>query len=360
MSMANSEFFLGGISPSGFQTTFDKEIAKSGNYTYILKGGAGTGKSTLMKRIAKEFSGKDDVAVYFCASDPNSLDAVYLKNAGIIVVDGTAPHVFDPIYAGVSQKIVNLGEFWDDKQLSQNKSEIISVTNENQRWHKRCRSFVGALSSLYSDTYSISLEALDFEKLMAFISRLSHKILPKNKSDEGKTEFAQLSALTPKGYITLLNTISGYTRVYTLNDSYYSGGDVFLREFATAATSKGFDVIVSECTLFQSRIYEHLLIPELKIAFVSSSPINSLEIPIAQPINFLRFYEKAFLTQKKQRLAFNKKACDELLAEASSALSNALKIHDDIESYYIKAMDFDGVNSTAEKLISEIKSLPKF
>jgi len=355
MSLAKTEFFLGGVSPNGFHTHFGNEIAKNGNFTYILKGGAGTGKSSLMKRVAKEFSEKDDVVVYYCSSDPNSLDAVYLKNSGIIIVDGTSPHVFDPVYPGVSQKIINLGDFWDDAQLAKNTVEIIEVIDENLRWHKRCKSFVCALSSLFSDTYSISVEALNYTKLDSFVRRLSHKIIPKSTISDGATRFSQLSALTPHGYLSLLDTISSYKNVYTLTDSFYSGSDVFLREMATTFTSKGFDVVVSECTLFPSKTYEHLLVPQLGVAFISSNPMNEIEIPSSKPINFLRFYDKAFISEKKQRLSFNKKACDDLLAEASGALFKSKEVHDEIENFYINAMDFVGVNSLVDKLIEEIK-----
>ncbi len=357
MSFVKSEFFLGGVSQAGFQTHFNKEIEKSGIFTYILKGGAGTGKSTLLKKIAKEFEDKDDVAIYHCSSDPNSLDAVILKNAGIVIVDGTAPHVFDPIYAGVCQKIINLGEFWDDNILEKNYLEIITVTNENLKWHKRCRNFVSALSSLYSDTYTIGQEALNYKKLEAFIERLATKVLPKTKLTDGSTEFSQLSALTPDGYVTLLDTTKDYDNIYVLNDTYFAGSDLLLRDFATIATMKGFDVVISECTLLSPAVYEHLLIPSLKTAFISSTPINNNDIPDANIINFQRFYDKALISQKKQRLSFNNKACDDIICEAISALSNAKTVHDDIEAFYIKAMDYDKVDVTCKNVIEDIKRL---
>lgn len=356
MSLAKSEYFLGGVSPTGFQTHFDKEIAKKGNYTYILKGGAGTGKSSLMKRIAAEFSDKDDISIYHCSSDPNSLDAVVLKNAGIIIVDGTSPHVFDPIYAGVTQKIINLGDFWDDKALAKNMSEIIKLTDENLCWHKRCKRFVCAVSALFSDTYSIASDSLSITKLEAFSERLAHRLLQKGKDKDGFADFAQLSALTPQGYITLLNTVKDYKEIYILNDSFFVGSDTFLRDFASLCVDKGYDIIISECTLFQTKAYEHLLIPELGIAFISSNPMNDISIEGAKPINFQRFYDKTSISLKKQRVLFNKKACADLLLEAQSSLENAQAVHDGIESYYINVMDFNGINQITDKLIDEISS----
>ncbi len=356
MALAKTEFFLGGITQNGFHTHFDNEISNEQYFTYILKGGAGTGKSTLLKKIAKEFCEIDDVCIYYCSSDPNSLDAVILKKAKVIIVDGTAPHTFDPVYPGVSQIILNLGEFWDGETLIKNYIDIVNTINENLKWHKRCKNYVNALASLFTDTYSIAHEALNYKKLDGFVSRLSNKLLPKKALKEGETEFAQLSALTPKGYYSLLDTVKEYENIYILNDNYFAGSDIFLRDFANIATSKGLDVIISECTLFSPHIYEHLLIPALKTAFISSNPINNNTIDNAKPINYLRFYNSSQISQKKQRLAFNKKACDDLLEEAVSVLNNANVIHRKIEDYYILAMDFDKVEQLTQKLIKQIKN----
>lgn len=356
MSLAKAEYFLGGVSPDGFTTHFSELITQPGVFTYILKGGAGTGKSSLMKKVTAKFKDTDDVTVFYCASDPDSLDAVYLKNAGIIIVDGTSPHVFDPVYPGVCQKIINLGDFWDDTVLKENAQQIIAVIDENQRWHKRCRNYVSALSSLNSDTYNIAYESILELKLQAFISRLSRKLFPRTKSTEGRIRFAPISALTSKGFMTLNDTLNDYDDIYQLNDVYYAGADTFLREMTSVITSFGFDVIVSECTLFNKTTYQHILVPALKLAFISTDPMTCLDIDTKKIINFMRFYDRNFLKQKKQRLMFNKKASQELLIEAVESLKNAKTIHDRIEEYYIKNMNFDKINQITEKLIAEIEN----
>ena len=96
-------YFLGAMTANGFSTEFGRIMEKDGVFTYILKGAAGTGKSSLMKKIAQHFENTQHIRRFYCSSDPDSLDAVYLDGSQTAIVDGTAPHVFDPIVPGVDQ-----------------------------------------------------------------------------------------------------------------------------------------------------------------------------------------------------------------------------------------------------------------
>src|SRR5699024_9104345 len=63
---------------------------------YILKGRAGTGKSVFMKRVAKACEQRGlDVELYHCSFDPSSIDMVLVRDY-FCVMDGTAPHEFEP------------------------------------------------------------------------------------------------------------------------------------------------------------------------------------------------------------------------------------------------------------------------
>ncbi|MEZ3454775.1 MAG: ATPase [Oscillospiraceae bacterium] len=348
--------FLGGASPKGFRTHFGEMIADTEYYTYIIKGGPGTGKSTLMKRLAEAFP-DEEKELYQCSSDPDSLDAAVFKERQGLCVDGTASHTFDPEYPGASQQILDLGACWDASLLKKNKEEIISVTSEYLRHHASCRRFITALAAVADDTCQTARAALNEEKLEGFTERLAAKLLPRKKgAGEGKTEFRQLSALTPKGYIT--NVPEDYA-AYMLCDSYFAGSDMFLRRFADIAASRGYGVSVSVCTLHGSERFEHILIPELRIAFMTADPINALSLETKQPINFRRFYDKSALLAKKTRLKFNEAALKNLRGEAVKCLVSAKAEHDRLEEYYIEAVDFDSVKRIEYDMISRIKGMGK-
>ena len=163
----SEKYFLGCMTHQGFSTEFGRLMEEKDSFTYILKGGAGTGKSSLMKRIANEFEKSGHVVRFYCSSDPESLDAVLIEEMGVLIVDGTSPHVFDPVYPAVSQRIVDLGQFWDTEKLMMNKDDIIEVTDKNKSLLARAKRFTTALSNVCGDSFSCSRGCIDEEKLDA-------------------------------------------------------------------------------------------------------------------------------------------------------------------------------------------------
>lgn len=354
--MENHFYFLGGTSPTGFKTRFGDTVYDTDYRTYIIKGGPGTGKSSLMKRLANSFPDSEK-EFYYCSSDPDSLDAVVFAENGVVFVDGTAPHTFEAEYPGAVQQLVDLGACWDAKLLQNSKSEIISATADYLHHHGICRRYVTALSAVTEDTMQIGELALNDEKLESFTARFAKKIFPKKQeSEEGRIIYRQLSALTPKGYQT--NIPQDYS-IYLLNDNLYYGSEKFLRRITEIALSKGYDVCVSLITILNGSRFEHVFIPELKILFLTATPVNEISVAEKQPINFRRFYDKNIVRQRKMRIKFNEGAIKEFRDEAVNALVNAKLEHDKLEAYYIKSVDFDKVNAVAEELEDELKLLIK-
>lgn len=90
-TVTKGRYFIGANTSAGF-VNYTDEILCGLDRVYIIKGGPGTGKSTLMKRFAayaEEWG--HTVERYFCSSDSDSLDGVVLRDAGTGIIDGTAP-----------------------------------------------------------------------------------------------------------------------------------------------------------------------------------------------------------------------------------------------------------------------------
>ena len=347
-------YFLGAMTNNGFSTEFGKTIADEGIFTYILKGGPGTGKSSLMKKAAKHFENICHCERYYCSSDPDSLDAVVFRDLGAAIVDGTSPHVFDPLVPGVNQKIVDLGECWDENKLKYNGKAIAEVTAANKSMLARAARFTGAVTNICSDTYQIGCECMLYKKLDSFASRFKRKILGKKGNGSGSKLIRQLTAVTEKGIMTMTETLEDYFDVYYVRDDYFAAANYLMSLLADEAVIRGYDVILCPCQLLNNTSYEHLLIPEQGVALVSESASGG-RTEETKRLNLMRFYDKKLADQRKTRLKMNKAAVKDLTQEAVDTIICAKKIHDDIESYYISAMDHDKLNSVSEKLIDSIE-----
>lgn len=73
------------------------ELIESVSKAYFIKGRAGTGKSTFMKKIAHECKENGyDVELYHCSFDSNSIDMVFVSELDFCIFDSTDPHEFFP------------------------------------------------------------------------------------------------------------------------------------------------------------------------------------------------------------------------------------------------------------------------
>lgn len=97
---------------------------------YFIKGWPGTGKSTLLKRIAESaVAAGFNAEVYHCAFDPNNLDMVILRELDICVFDSTPPHEYFPSRAG--DEVVDVYKAAvSDKMNDKNRSEITSIASD--------------------------------------------------------------------------------------------------------------------------------------------------------------------------------------------------------------------------------------
>ena len=134
--MLVKSYFAAANGYSGFRSYFS-DIFKSENFRriFVLKGGPGTGKGSLMKRIAEEsLRNEVDHDKIYCSSDPNSLDGVIIHTEGgdCAIVDGTAPHERDAIIPGAIDTIINIGENFNNNILRERRDEILRHTKDKK------------------------------------------------------------------------------------------------------------------------------------------------------------------------------------------------------------------------------------
>lgn len=67
-----------------------------------------------------------------------------------------------------------------------------------------------------------------------------------------------------------------------------------------------------------------------------------------------RFYDKKKISALKTRLRLDKVTASDLAEEVYSGIKKAKKVHDEIEKYYIAAMDHAALNKVCDSISREI------
>ena len=173
------KMFAGANTPDGF-VGFYRELVDMYDLKklYILKGGSGIGKSTFIRKFAEHFP-NDERLFLMCSGDPKSLDGVIISHIGVGIIDGTDPHTVDPIYPGVVDEIINLGEYiiWDKVKATR---EILqTLTAEKKSYYKTAFKYLARARDTHHKIEKLYNGAVDFDavksKLDQIVSSIIHK-----------------------------------------------------------------------------------------------------------------------------------------------------------------------------------------
>ncbi len=349
-------FFLGANSSQGFASRFDALYDSESDWrAVILKGGPGSGKSTLMKSVAKSLlEYGEQTELIYCSSDPESLDAVIFPDIHFCVADGTAPHVIEPKHPGACETLLNPGDCWDSDALYLQRKQIFSLCARIAQQHRRSQRYLNAVGSLLAENRKLALESLNTEALNSYAKRLGSRIFPKHHAKTGIEKPRFLSGFTPDGCVCFWETLTCYAETITaVEDEYGAAAPILLASLRDSALRAGYDVIACYCPLFPNDKLDALIIPELSLAFVTVNHFLKPEINISRTIHTRRFLNDS-VSIHRQRMRFGRRAANELIEEAIASLWLARHIHDDLEAIYKKSMNFDQLTRITENLTQQI------
>lgn len=351
-------FFFGANKTEGYCSLYsDAYNSYSGGNHIILKGGPGTGKSTIMKKVAEKLEKRGYfVERGYCSADPNSLDIVIAPEINFSILDGTAPHTIDPVLPGVSDHIVDLSVAWDRDYLRSHSAEIKELTAENKQLHKKTADFLGVASRIDAQSIILGSDYIDKEKLQRYITRLCNRIVPdRDGNGRGKEYRRFLSAVTPDGIAVQHDSIVALAEnVVTIEDEYGLVSPYIAESVGEYALSHGYDIYKCYCPLFPRLKAEHIIIPKLSVAIFTENSYHPSIDDCGKKVHASRFLDRDGIDSVREKLLFGKKAKRELIDEAVRKMSLALDVHNRLEEYYIKATDFERIDTITKSILSKI------
>nr|WP_312214960.1 ATP-binding protein [Clostridioides sp.] len=349
--------FPGGNTSKGSYSFFNYIVPENVNRVFCLKGGPGVGKSSLMKKLAKEYNTDGyDIELFHCPSDPHSLDALVIKELGVLLLDGTAPHIVDPKLPGAEDEIVNLGDFLNTDELEKNKDKIIEADRDISDCFKRTYKYLAATEPIFLDIQEKYSSCLNLGKLNKMTERFIEELFKdiKNTGVFRKKVHLFGSAITPVGCVDHTDNIFPEDAdVYYLSGQIGTGKSTFLKRLAERAEIKGMKVEMYHYPLIPDKV-ESVYIENLNIGFTTSKLFFD-----NKKIDFYEYVDKKKLLRYEEDIRADEKALEDLLNLAIACLKRAKSNHDIIESYYVPNMDFDKVGELRKELIKKINNYKK-
>ena len=338
--MAALSFFPGSNTCRGFHGFFpelmtDDEMQR----VLILKGGPGVGKSTLMKRIgaAWEKQGRQ-VIYYWCSGDPDSLDAVI--SGGRMVMDGTAPHVTDPILPGAADGILNLGECLSDRTMAAHRSEVIALQRDMRLCYARAFRYLTGAEAALSDMQAVYQLAVDEGALINL--RMETQEFLSEGAKPGRTRHAYAQAVTCKGIVQHLESLEKGDML-CLDLPLGFDADAIFRPLKMNLQFRGAACMALMHPL-NGKKHAHVMTDTRAVAgFVQSG----------QPVRTLPFNED-ILRREHDALSFSRAAYNLLLHQATSSLQQAKEKHDVLERIYADAMDYRHLDDLQESAVEKM------
>ncbi|HHW02746.1 MAG TPA: AAA family ATPase [Thermoanaerobacterales bacterium] len=353
-------YFPGGNTPNGYISLFERIIPWSdAKKIIIIKGGPGVGKSSFMKIIAKDLLKQGfNLEFLHCSADNGSIDGLLITDLDIILLDGTAPHMMDPKYPGCIDEIINLGNYWNEDGIRQNREQIISLQNEISVCYKRAYNYLKAARIILDDLKQVYNNAIDVHQLNDLMDEVVDKTFEgaskKNKISRQRNMFA--SAITHDGPVHYLDSLFwNIQKRFIVTGFPGTGKSVLMKKIVNIAVQKGLDVDVFLCPMEPEKI-EHIIIKDLNVGFVTSvKPHVLTRIKDSDElIDFNKVLVSSKINGYEEVINYNNSVFWDLYYRAVKYLDYAKKFHDELERYYVANMDFNKIDEIRDKTFAKI------
>lgn len=351
-------YFLGANSKDGFCSLYS-ELYKDPRIqtVWIIKGGSGNGKSTFMRALGETAEANGLKQEYIlCSSDSDSLDGLVLPEVQLAVVDGTAPHVFEPQLCGLDARYIDFSSCYRDG-MEHIKNTLYSVRAENKACYRPAYTCLSCAAALRQEVLS-SVRGLLAEDALDSISNGIRQEL--HQGNGGSIVKRFFTGFTPKGLQYRLDAPAALCdRLYILKDTYGLTNEI-LSSVIVSAEKNGLSCIAGMSPLDPGQ-YEQLILPELKIGILRSTQQTAYHGSSFCQLDLDALCEKQLPAQLKRHIPFMLCTANALVEQAITHLQEAKAHHDKLELLCRPYVDFSVASCLREryqeKLLERIKQI---
>lgn len=342
------DFFLGANTPKGFVSLFPSLCAEDPRlFISAIKSGPGCGKSTFLAQIL-DWEGEDRTERFFCSSDPDSLDGVLRHGRHLAVLDGTAPHVYDPDFPGVQGAYIGFPPFLQPEALRAKRTQLESLSHRSKALYTQAYRMLSAVQLLEQRIQEQLLPLVSPQRLLRRAAGIAGRELHRQTgSAPGIQRFRFLDGVTPKGPIFLRSTVEAMaSRIYLLEDRCGLAGGM-LELLRDRALAQGWEVYTCLSPRDPARIL-HLILPGLNLAFVTEDGTRMGEASVYRRIRINAYVPPESLRPLRGKLRLLTQIRDSLMEDVVRELAAAHSLHDEIEALYRPHLDIPALCQLSE------------
>ena len=361
MTPSVKKYFVCANSSQGFFNLFQENL-EGLNQVFILKGGPGSGKSTLMKRIGSYFYDLGyGIDYIYCSSDVESLDGIIIPKLSVAIVDGTAPHIIEPTVPGAIEQYVNLGIAWDIDQLKLHTDEIKALKEIiSDNYEILYQEYAKALH-IHDEWEEIYINEMDIVKADGFKQLICDTLVNYPKVNrEATVKHRFFGASTPTGSVDFIQQLTdSLMKRYFIKGRPGTGKSTLLKAIATKAENLGYDVEIYHCA-FDPKSLDMVLIPELSLCFFDSTAPHEY-FPTREGDEIIDTYA-AMITPGTDEI--NEPQLTKIATRYKEAVDRGLlglqaakEAHEKLEGFYIAATNYEIIEGFYEEIKTKIEQL---
>lgn len=347
--IGGGEYFAAANTGAGFVSYFDELFfCDSIKHRYIIKGGPGTGKSSLMRRIAEQARAVGrNVKLFYCSSDTSSLDGVVIDGKTAIF-DGTSPHSYDTALPGACDELINLGAFWNTEGLVDSADTLKEYSHAKKAAYSNAYGYLKASAVIGEVLEKVVGECVLREKLISAVERFCDKNIGDVGNNGGTLCHRQVSAFGVHGEVHLPTLYDLAARRFEIND-YYGVSSLYMKELTKCVLGRGYSVYASyDPTKADSP--SEIYLPDVGVYVCACQT----EREGMARINMKRFVDATKIADVRRYYRGACHARETLVCLAKQQLSVAGDMHARMERIYVSNMDFERLREYTDMLLKRI------
>lgn len=338
-------FFLGANTPRGFVSLIPDLMREPGLRLSALKAGPGCGKSTFLRSVA-QWEEPVRTELLYCSADPASLDGVLLHGRGIGVLDGTAPHPYDPVLPGVTGDYLAAPAFLDPTGLEAKQAALQEKKSAGADCYAQAYRLLEAAALVRQRCQALVAPLLPRNGLLRRAAGIAGRELP-HGLESGKPGLLRtrfLDGMTADGPVFLADSVTALAgKIYRLEDR-FGLASCMLELWRDRALELGLEVYACPDIHAPARL-QHLILPELGLAFVTEDGTRMPETEVYRSIRVDACLPAQELAKHRGKLRLLHKLEKALLEDAAEELGTARTLHREMEALYRPHLDIPALQA---------------